>query len=121
MGKENVYGAIWHELKRILKLEVENARLIVADRATVLFASLSFCIISVIIALFVMLFLSFGVLLMLSYIMPVYWACIMVGLIYVGLYFLIILFRRVVIVNPISRFVTRLLISKPENEPENDK
>lgn len=115
MGKENVYGETWQVFKRILNLEMENVRLVVAGRITVLLSSLSFCMISVIIALFIMLFLSIGVLLMLSCIVPVYWACLAVGLIYVGLYFLVILFRRILIVDPISRFITRLLISKPEN------
>ncbi len=115
MGKENVYGETWQVFKRILNLEMENVRLVVADRVTVLLASLSFCMISVIITLFIMLFLSIGILLMLSCIVPMYWACLIVGLIYVGLYFLIVVFRRVMIVNPISRFITRLLIGKPEN------
>ncbi len=102
-------------LKRFLHLEVENIRLTAAEKSTVLLATISFCVIAFVIGACSLLFLSVGIVKMLSLTLPVYWTYLILGLFYMGLFILLFAFKRVIIIDPIARFMSRLFVEPPEN------
>ncbi len=109
-----IYGIIWQLSKRLLHNEIENIRLSIAERLTVMLASVSLCVICAIIVLIMFIFLSVGIAMMLSCVMPVYCACIVLALFHIVILFAIVIFRRILVIDPIARFVSRLIVEPPD-------
>lgn len=102
-------------ISRYVKLLIEDTRLNVAEKLTRLLSALTLCALLLILALATMLFISIAAGMALADIMNPIWAYVIVGAFYALIAVLVFLFKTTLIVNPISRFISRLLIDAPEN------
>ncbi len=101
--------------KRLLRLKIENAKLVAAERLTLLFENILFAILIFLLGICCMGFIAFAIVHFLSEVMEPGWAYLIVA----GLYSIIILFvvkfKRQLIGNPLSRLISRLIIDEPND------
>ncbi len=112
---KNIYvnGAKW------LKLEVEYARLTIAEKVIVLLSTLVFGAVCMLLGLIILVLLSLALVNFLSAYMPYALSCLCVCGIILVLVILIYLLRRPLFENPISRLISKLILDiKPEKENE---
>lgn len=100
-------------ISEYLKLLVEDVRLGAAEKLTKLLSvGVLFMLLTLLVTV-AMLFLTVAVCLALSEAISPLWAFIIVTLFYVLVIVLVVAFRRVLIENPIARFISTLLIEQP--------
>lgn len=116
MDNGNNSFSVMELIKQIWKVETESLRLVAAEKSTVLLASISFCVVAFVIGTCSLLFLSIGIALALCLELPFYCTWIVLGMFYMVLFVLLVVFRRAIIIDPIARFMSRLLVEPPENE-----
>ena len=111
----SVTSAIGTTVSRYIKLLLEDTRLNVAEKLTRLFSALTVCALVLVLALATLLFMSIAAGMALADIMNPILAYVIVGSFYAVLALVIFLCKTSLIVNPIARFISRLLIEAPEN------
>ena len=113
----NQYRTLWEQLRRLFNLEVENARFLVTEKLVVLLSSITFYAILAVIITCVTIFLTIGVVnLMLERVEP-HWAYMIVAAFYLMLMLILIIFRRQLIINPIARFLSSVILDPPSATP----
>ncbi len=103
-------------VQRYLKLLIEDTRLNAAEKLTRLMAAVAMAAILLFLAVVTLVFLSLGLSLALSEVMAPLWAFIIVAGIYIILCAVLIIARKQLIVDPIARFVSKLLLNPPVKE-----
>lgn len=106
---------MWSLGKRLLKLKVEDARLVIAERLSILLENLLFIITAILLGVCCLGFITFAIVHFLSTIMEPGWAYLIVAGIYALMIGALVLFRRQFIGNPISRLISRLILSEPSD------
>ena len=110
------YSALFELLKRFINLKVENARLTVAERMTLLLSGFMFYMIVILFAVCIIGFLSVSLAQFLSESLSEHWAYMIVAGMYATFILLLFLLRKPLIVNPIARFMSQLIVEPPENK-----
>lgn len=95
---------------------LDSIRLSAAERTTMLFSAIAIAAISTILGSATIFFLSIGAAQLLKSVTP-YGAYFIVAGFYILLLVILFIFRRRIIIDPIARLITRLLIDAPE-EPD---
>ena len=103
---------IWKVAKRYGCLQFDYAKLTFAEKLVILFSGIAVAAVCFILASFLVLLLSFALIDVLKEVMSSFWAYLIVSAIFVLMIGATILFRRQLIVNPISRFITKLFFDK---------
>lgn len=101
-------------LKRYLGLYADYMRLSAAEKTSMLLSAIAFYTLIVAIALIAVIFLSIGFGFLLASVMALHWAFFIVTAFYVLIFSLLIIFRHTLIVDPIARFVSHLLVKPPK-------
>lgn len=113
-NQNNIYKSLWLQLRNLFNMEVDSAKLFITEKLTLLVTSIAFYAALFVMATCVLVFLSIGVADILMHDMPDYWAYIIIA----GFYFIIVLvlivFRRQLITDPISRFLSRVILDPPQ-------
>lgn len=118
---QNEYRIIWEQTRRLIKLQVENARFLAAEKLTVLLSSITFYAISAVIVTCVTIFLTIvAVHLMMEHVKP-QWAYTIVAAFYLMLLLILILCKKSLIINPIARFISTVVLDPPQSKTPNDK
>ena len=112
-NNDNTSGLI-DSLKRYLSLYADYMRLSAAEKMSMLLSAVTFYTLIVAMALIALIFLSIGVGFLLASVMTLYWAFFIVTAFYILIFSLLIIFRHTLIVDPIARFVSRLLVKPPK-------
>lgn len=120
--QDSATRATAHTLMRFLRLYIEDTRLNIAEKLTLLFSAVAFFALVIILGVVALVFISIGVgHLLASTIAPV-WAYIYIAAFYVLLFILLIIFRKALLEDPIARFISRLIVKEPEPEtPKSEK
>ena len=106
----NVFG----DAKRLGSMYLDLARLTAAEKATVLFSVLSMAIVGIMLGMVVLVFLTMGIASLLeSYIAP-FWTFFIVAGVFIVVALLVWVFREKIVYDPISRFMSRLLLNPPK-------
>lgn len=105
---------------RYIKLLIEDTRLNAAEKLTQLLSAVALCSILVTIALVMLVFISLGVSMLITESLGMHWAFLIVAAVYAVLIAVIYLCRESLFVNPIARFISRLIITPPEKSQNND-
>ena len=104
-------------LLRLGRLYLENAKLTVAEKLTVVFSAATLLLIVLVLIIFALAFLSGAILELLAMVLPM-WACYLICFgIFIAMVLVILLMRTSLIVNPIARFISRLVF---ENDRDGD-
>lgn len=110
-------------ISRYVKLLVEDTRLGLAEKLTRLLSAIAVSATMVILALVAMVFISIGVGYVLMPVLSPVWAFLIVAAFYIILIGVLIIFKRQLVVDPIARFISSLLVEPPVKTvaPQNDK
>lgn len=112
-----IYGSIG-SLKRLGLLYFEALRLKTTDKLTVLLSSIAYVGVMLALGLVCLVFISIGIGHLLATTVAPHLAYLFIAAFYLLLFALAFVFKRHIFVNPISRFMSRLLVEEPEEERE---
>ena len=105
--KPNSFQAVFDSLKRLVTLQLDYARLTVAEKCTVLLSTIAFYSMAVALATLVLIFLSIGLGQLLTDTVIGKYA-------YIVLFVLLFVLRKRLIINPVARFMSKLLVEPPK-------
>ncbi len=109
--KQNQFSTFWTELRSVLKLNIDYARLTAAEKLTMLLTMLSFSLLAFVLISLIMFFLSLAIVRCIASEIGMIWAYFIMCGFYVLLFALAFAFRKQLIINPIARFVSRLFFN----------
>lgn len=101
-------------LVRYATLLIEDTRLSVAEKLTRMMAAIALAAMLTILLTVALVFMSIAAGFALAEVMPPLWAFLIVGGIYFVMMIVLILCRESLIVNPIARFISRLILPAPK-------
>ena len=111
--------SIFENGRKWIKLEIEYARLTVAEKTTVLLSTLIFGAVCLLLGMIILMLLAFALVYTFKDFMSPALACVCVSGVIIVLIALLFAFRRPLLENPISRLISKLILDlKPENENE---
>lgn len=113
MDKNIGYKSLIELVQQWASLKIEGVRLSVAYRMTILLSTLLLVAIAVILVALIMLFLSIAVAHILSSSMAMEWAYLIVAGGYAVLLVAVVALRRRLIMDAVARFMSRLLLDRP--------
>lgn len=102
-------------LRRFVTMNIDYARLTAAEKVTILFSTAAFYAMAVILGTIFVVFLSIGIGHILSTTDIGGWAYLIVASFYLLLFVALVLLRRKLFINPICKFVTRILCKPPQD------
>ena len=108
---ENKYEELWAELKKYLTLQIDYAKLTTVEKLVVLLSAIAMVAVMLILGACVLFYLSFAVVFMLSdAIGSTGGAYLIVSGIFLVLMLVVYALRQKLILDPVSRFLTRLFL-----------
>ena len=108
---ENKYEELWAELKKYLTLQIDYAKLTTVEKLVVLLSAIAMVAVMLILGACVLVYLSFAVVFMLSDAIGSTWgAYLIVSGIFLVLMLVVYALRQKLILDPVSRFLTRLFL-----------
>ena len=108
---ENKYEELWAELKKYLTLQIDYAKLTTVEKLVVLLSAIAMVAVMLILGACVLFYLSFAVVFMLSDAIGSTWgAYLIVSGIFLVLMLVVYALRQKLILDPVSRFLTRLFL-----------
>lgn len=102
------------QLRNLFNMEVDSAKLFITEKLTLLVTSIAFYAALFVMATCVLVFSSIGVADILMHDMPDYWAYLIIAGFYLIIVLVLIIFRRQLITDPISRFLSRVILDPPQ-------
>ena len=101
--------AIYRICLRYLTLNIENARLSLTERLTILLSSVAFFLIALIFCTIAVVFFTSAIGHMLEGSMAIEWVYSIIGAIYLSIVAVLFLLRRKLLLDPICRFLSKLI------------
>ncbi len=109
-NRENSFKRLWSIALNYFKLNVQELKLTASEKVTVLLSAAAVALILAMLSVLVVLFLSLAAVQWLAVVLPLGWAYAIVAGIYVVLGVVIFLLRKPLIIDPVARFISRLLL-----------
>lgn len=104
------FNSLWSEIKESLRLNLEYAKLTAAEKITVLLSTAAFALVAFVMVSSIVFFVSLGLVLLLAKSTGMFGASMIMAGIYAVLLVIAFLLRRTLVINPIARFVSYLII-----------
>lgn len=104
--------AVWQLLRRLLSLKAENLKFTVAHKLTMLFGALALGMIGLFAAGIAISLMSLALACFLSSFVPTYAAYLIVSALLLVLFAAVYLLRKPMLLNPIARYISRLLFEE---------
>ncbi len=108
---ENSLRPLWLLCRRLFELKVESAKLLTTEKLTIFLGAFALAMIAMFALVLILVFLSLALTEFLSQFMPKYGAMLIVSGALSVIFVLICLLRRVLILNPLARFLSRLFFN----------
>lgn len=112
--EQNTYSLLYRLAIRLFKLKVEDVRLVLAVKITRLLGALVFVFIGFVLSLFIITFVAVSMAHLLSDAMSPVWAYLIIAGVYMLLFLVIYLAKKPLIMDPIARFMSQLIVENPE-------
>lgn len=109
-----------HSLRRLATLYLENAKITTAEKLTMFCTAATVGVICLVLALFALAFVTVALIELLALAIPVWASYLIFAGIYAVMILTLILLREPLIMNPIARFMSKLLL-EPESERRAEK
>lgn len=109
-------NSLYNSILKYVKLLIEDARLNATEKLTRLLSATAIFAIFTILFTVAMVFVSMAAALVLSQAIGMLWAFVILALIYIVILLVLFLARKALIVNPIARFISSLLLKAPTDE-----
>jgi len=97
-------------IKRLVSLYVEKVKLTAAEKLTVVLSAAVLLVVSVVLSIFALAFISGACIELLAMVLPVWASYAILGGFFIALVILAMILRKPLIVNPIARFVSKLVL-----------
>ncbi|MDD6474031.1 MAG: phage holin family protein [Sodaliphilus pleomorphus] len=108
---DNEYKQLWQQVKNHISLQLQYSKLTLAEKLTLLASRLILVMIAIMLGASVMLILSGALIVALAPGVGETWiACLIVAAIYLVLLLLVFAYRHSLIIDPVTRFITKLLL-----------
>ena len=102
--------SLWAEARAYFENNIEYARLTAAEKIAVLLTSMAVAAVLGVLGCLIFFFLSMAVIYWLATVMPTALAYALMGALYVVAFILIFVFRKQWLINPIARFVSKVIL-----------
>ena len=112
MENKSFFTEVGSSLKQIMNIELEYIKLLFSKKLTILLSSMLLLFVIMIMILCALIFFAMAVANLLSFIMSECYVYMLIGAMFVLFMLVVYVFRRVIIVNPISRIVSRIVFDK---------
>ena len=109
MQQENTVKDLYAKVKELITLRIDYARLTLAERMTMLLTAMIIGFATLLLASFAIYFFSLAAAEWIRESIGMVWSCVIVGGFYLLLIALIFALRKPLIVNPLARFLSKLL------------
>lgn len=106
-------SSLLDNIKRLLELLLNDLKLTATEKLSRLFTTLTIAFVGGLLGLGILLFLSYSFAAFLSTVMEAGFACLIVAGAYLVLVVLMVLFRKALIEDPVTRFLSKIILSKP--------
>ncbi len=107
------FGELLQSLRRLLTLNIDYARLTVAEKVSILLSTMVVWVVVGVLVVLALLFVSIGVGHVLAQTIAPVMAYLLVAAFYVLLLIVVVALRRRLFVDPIARFISRLFCKPP--------
>lgn len=113
MDNEN----LWGDLKKFLSLQYDYVRLTALEKLVVLLSTLAMAVVLLVLIACVLFYLSFALVFLISEAIGCLWgAYLIVSGLFVALTLVVYAMRRKLIIDPVSKFLTRLFLDKTDKK-----
>ena len=102
--------SLWARLKELALLKFEYAKLTTAERLSILRSAMAIALICMIGVAMFLFFISLSLVEVLALSLGMAWSSFIVSMIYVVIMALVILLRKPLIINPIARFISKVML-----------
>lgn len=103
-------SSIWLEIRETIRLNVDYAKLTGAEKATTLLSACVIALVGILIGSVTIFFISAAIVELISDSTGKFGACLIMAGIYIVMFGLLCLFRKPLVINPIARFISKLLM-----------
>lgn len=117
--EESTYNRLYLELKRLAGLQIENAKLLVTEKLTLLLGRMALVAVAFVVSATALIFLSMSAADFLLRGLAPCWTYLIIGGFYVVIVIIACCFRRRLIVDPIARYISRVILDPPADKPSN--
>ncbi|MBD5364433.1 MAG: phage holin family protein [Bacteroides sp.] len=115
------YRRIFDEVRRLVNLEVEDAKLMLTEKLTLLLGRVTLVAVAFVLSVCVVIFLSMSISDLLLKSFSPWVTYLIVALFYAVLVGIVALFRRQLIVDPIARYISQVILDPKPKRPSNSK
>lgn len=105
------YKSLWLRITELVKLYLANAKLTVTEKVARLMATVTLCAIVFVLGVLAFFFLSIALIYWIASGTGTEWAYVIMGGFYLLLILILVIFKKQLIVNPICKFISQLLLS----------
>ncbi len=109
--KDSSFDRLWKIVRRYLRLKTEDIKLTLSEKITVLVSTFAVAAVLALLSGIVMLFLTVAAANWIGESLGMAWAYLIIAGVYLIGMVLVVIFRRQLIIDPVARFVTRLILS----------
>lgn len=112
----NSYKELWGDFKKYITLQVDYMKLTALEKLTVLLAAMTVVCVAIVLSACALFFLSAAFVSWLDSVLCCTWLANLItcGLVLLIL-FLVLLFKKILIIDPVTRFVTKLFLNPPKD------
>lgn len=111
----NSYKELWSDFKKYITLQVDYIKLTALEKLTILCAALVVVFVSIALSVCALFFLSSAFVAWLDTVLCCTWlAHLITGVLVFLILFIVLLFKKVLIIVPITRFITKLFLNPPK-------
>ena len=111
----NSYKELWSDFKKYITLQVDYIKLTALEKLTILCAALVVVFVSIALSVCALFFLSSAFVAWLDTVLCCTWlAHLITGALVLLILFIVLLFKKVLIIIPITRFITKLFLNPPK-------
>lgn len=100
---------------------MSKVRLDLSDKLSRLLSGVALTLIVLILGICVMVFVTLALSAWLTDVLPDYWSYLIIGGFYIVLILLLIALRGPILVNPITRFISRIIVESPQDNVTDDE
>lgn len=111
--EESAYNKLYTEVKRLVSLYIENTKLLITEKLTLLLGRIALVAVAFVVSATALIFLSMAVADFLLRGLAPCWTYLIIGGFYVMLVAIVCCFRRKLIVDPIARYISRVILDPP--------
>lgn len=109
--KDNSFFRLWGIAKKYLTFQIEYAKLTAAEKITMIFGAVALAFILIMLVTVIGLFATLAVAHLIADTVGIAWAFAIMAGFYLLVAILLIVFRKPLLLNPIARFMSRIILS----------